>query len=126
VDSNNQTRFENWFNKLGQAWVDRNPSAVPPLFAKEFKYFETPFGKPYTTHGAVEKLWRDVPRTQDKVKFKSEVLAIREDTAFARWTASFYRTDKKTAASLDGIFMVQLDRANQATLFRQWWVEKNR
>ncbi len=116
--------FDLWFKKLGQAWTSRDPKAVPLLMAKRFRYYETPFNKPYTTPKSLEKLWDEVPKTQKNVRFTHKILTVKGDTALANWSASFFRKDKKVKAALDGIFLVRLDKNNRATLFRQWWVVK--
>jgi len=55
-----QQKFVSWFSRLGKAWEEKNPQAIPPLFADRFQYFETPFEKPYTTKRQLLQLWEEV------------------------------------------------------------------
>jgi hypothetical protein len=120
----NKKLFESWFAKLGKAWEEKDPQTLPSLFAREFEYYETPFGKPYTTKEGLIKLWEEVPTSQKDIKFDFDILSISKNTAVARWHASFTRIKQNKKAVLDGIFLVKLNDKGLATLFRQWWVAK--
>lgn len=113
-----------WFNKLGKAWKEKDPQAIPPLFADKFEYYETPFDKPYTTKKGLVKLWKEVPESQRDIKFDFDIITITNSIAIAHWYASFTRTKQNKRAILDGIFLVKLNNKGLATLFKMWWVTK--
>ena len=56
-----------WVNKMGQAWIDKNPQAILPLFAEKFTYYESPFEKPLITKKELIALWQDVPNFQKDI-----------------------------------------------------------
>src|SRR3989344_6287854 len=98
-----------WINKLGRAWIDKNPQAIPPLFAKQFRYFETPFAKPITSKKELIVLWQDVPDSQKHITFEFGILSEIKNNVLAHFHVSFIRTKNNSKAVLDGIFFVKLN-----------------
>jgi len=119
-----QQKFVSWFSRLGKAWEEKNPQAIPPLFADRFQYFETPFEKPYTTKRQLLQLWEEVPKSQKNIRFDFDIISICKDIAVAHWHAVLTRIKQNKKAVLDGIFLVKLNNQGLATLFKQWWVTK--
>lgn len=89
----------NWVSKLGKVWEKRNPYSIPQLFAENFKYYESPFEKPYTKKSELVKLWQDVPKSQKDIKFEFKIISMNRNMGIAHWKASFMRT-KKTHESI--------------------------
>ena len=114
----------NWVNTMGKAWITRNPELIPPLFADEFKYFESPFADPVTSKKDLLILWQEVPQSQKDVKFNFEIISSSDFRYIAHWQASFTRTPSGKKAFLDGIFLINLNSEGLCTLFKQWWVNK--
>ncbi|OGG19126.1 hypothetical protein A3D78_04595 [Candidatus Gottesmanbacteria bacterium RIFCSPHIGHO2_02_FULL_39_14] len=111
-----------WINKMGQAWIDKNPKSIPPLFAEKFQYYETPFEKPLTSKKELINLWQDVPESQKDVLFDFEIISEKNNQYIAHWYASFIRKSTGKKTYLDGIFLVALNQKGLCTLFKQWWV----
>lgn len=120
---NNNTGWT-WINKLGQCWMEKQPQSIPPLFADEFKYYETPFNNPITTKNQLIDLWQEVPNSQKDITFKFEIISEADFRYIAHWQASFTRTPSGKKAFLDGIFLINLNNEGLCTLFKQWWVNK--
>jgi hypothetical protein len=120
----NKQQFSQWLNKLGKAWKERNPQAIPALFAENFKYYETPFEKPYTDKAGLIKLWQDVPKSQKDISFNFEIIMVKNNNCIARWQATFTRIKENKKAYLDGIFFISLNKEGLCTLLRQWWMAK--
>lgn len=114
----------NWIYKMGQAWIEKNPAAIPPLFANEFKYYEDPFTKPITNKKALLILWQDVPDSQNNINFDFEILSEKDNLVIAHFHASFIHIKNNSKAELDGIFYVKLNQNNLATEFKWWWNTK--
>ena len=114
----------NWVNKMGQAWVERNPNTILPLFADRFQYFETPFDKPITDKKVLLALWQEVPASQKDVNFDFEILSEAHNLTIAHFRSVFTRlaTGKKTI--LDGIFLVKLNKYSLCTEFKWCWNTK--
>ena len=106
---------------MGRAWTEKNPQAIPPLFAEKFRYFETPFEKPIISKSALIKLWQDVPVSQKNIAFNLEILSEKDNLTLAHFRASFTRTKNGSRATLDGIFSVKLNKDNLCTEFKWWW-----
>ena len=113
-----------WINKMGQAWIDKNPQAIPLLFAQNFKYYETPFSNPLTTKNQLIDLWKEVPISQKDISFNFEIISETDNRYITHWQASFVRTPSGKKAFLDGIFLINLNIEGLCTLFKQWWVTK--
>ncbi len=120
----NGEQFSLWFNKLGKAWEEKDPQAIPPLFAEKFEYYETPFDKPCTTKEGLLKLWQEVPDSQKDIRFSFKILSVLGNTGITHWQASFTRIKQNKKANLDGIFLVRLNQEGLCTLFKMWWVTK--
>lgn len=120
----NRGLFRSWLLKLGKAWEEKDPRAIPPLFADRFEYYETPFEKPYTTKERLLKLWEEVPTSQKDTKFDFDIIAIANNTAIAHWHATFTRIKQNIKTNLDGVFLVKLNDKRLCTLFKQWWMTK--
>ena len=113
-----------WVNKMGQAWIDKNPQAIPPLFAETFKYFETPFEKPLTSKIELIVLWQDVPLSQKDITFSFEIISEINNQYIVHFQASFIRLKTGSKALLDGIFLIELNNNGLCTLFKWWWNTK--
>jgi hypothetical protein len=120
----NDKRYFEWFYKLGKAWEQKKPDAVLELLDDEFKYYETPFSKPYTKKEEILKLWEDVPKSQKDITFSFDIISLDINTAIAHWNASFTRIKNNERAILDGIFLIKLNNKDLCTLFKQWWNTK--
>jgi len=86
--------FDEWFEKLGKAWVARNPKEIRPLFSEKLEYFESVFEEPVKTLCEVMALWEIVPLNQDNIHYDFKLIAMDEDIAIANWKVS--RTLLKT------------------------------
>jgi len=60
-------------------------------FTEDAAYQETPFDEPLRGRSAIFEYWSDVPRSQDRIRFGYEILAVTEDMGIAQWWASFVR-----------------------------------
>ncbi|KKS97959.1 MAG: hypothetical protein UV73_C0004G0101 [Candidatus Gottesmanbacteria bacterium GW2011_GWA2_43_14] len=115
-----------WINKMGQAWIDKKPEVITSLFAEKFKYYETPFEKPITNKTNLIKLWLDVPDSQKNISFNFEIISEKNRQYTAHWRASFTRIPSGIKAELDGIFLIKLNQHDSCTLFKQWWISKEK
>ena len=114
----------NWVNKMGQAWVEKDPHAIPPLFTDDFKYYETPFSEPLTKKSQLFELWQEVPDSQKDVTFNFEIISEMGYRYIAHWQCAFTRTPSGKKAFLDGIFLINLNEQGLCTFFKWWWVTK--
>ncbi len=113
--------LEHWLGRYGSAWVERDPAAAAALFAKDARYFETPFDPPFTGRQAIREYWEDVPRSQTNITFDSRPLAITGSTAIAAWKATFTRVPSGARVELDGVFVLSFDGGGTCTELREWW-----
>ncbi len=118
------TQFDTWLKNLGKAWVEKDMDLIASICAKNVKYYETPFGKPYTSPAAVKKLWQEVPDNQKNIKFTYDIVSFSMTVNIAHWSAEYTRIKENSRVALDGIFIVKLDKTGECTEFRQWWVVK--
>lgn len=91
--------FNKWLNKLGGAWIGRNPKAAACLFAKNCVYYESVFEMPFKTRKDILKLWLEVPKNQ---KVKRALVPSNERQL------------------IDGIFQISLNNKGLCTFFKQW------
>ncbi len=116
-----QETFKTWLDAYGRAWETRDAEAAADLFAEAATYRLSPFEEPVRGRSAIFEYWSGVTRSQEQIRFGSEILAVEEEIGIARWWASFVRIPSKTRVELDGIFVVALDKDGRAKAFREWW-----
>ena len=55
------------------------------------------------------KRWSELARTEKNIRFRYEVLVVKDELNIARWSASFVRVPPGLQTKLDGIFVISLD-----------------
>jgi ketosteroid isomerase-like protein len=116
-----ETRFESWLKGYGRAWETGDAEAAGALFSQEARYYETPFDEPLQGRAAVIDYWSDVPRLQEGITFRYEILADGGGRGVARWWAAFTRRATQSRVRLDGILLAEFDEAGLCLVFREWW-----
>ncbi len=117
--------FDHWLEQYGKAWTARDAQAAAALYAPNATYQQTPLVEPLRGREAILEYWQGVCRTQREVHFSYEVLAFNGEAGLAHWHATFLRLPRGKRVLLDGIFLITLDAANQATSLREWWHRKD-
>jgi len=120
--SNN--KFTEWFNKLGEAWSERDPHKAANLFSKDVEYYESVFDSPCENWDKVLELWKVVPDNQKDITFDFELVAVADNLAVANWkvTRTLLPTNQKQI--IDGIFIIKLNDEGRCNYFKQWRVVK--
>jgi hypothetical protein len=113
--------LDEWVNRYGAAWTQRDPAAAEVLFSPTATYYETPFDQPLTGRAAIREYWSHVPKSQRDITFSSSRLAIAGVVAIAHWRAAFTRIETGKRVELDGIFLLRFDETGLCTELREWW-----
>lgn len=116
--------FTEWLEKYKEAWESASPSAAAELFAKDAKYYETPFDEPSTGRENIIEYWNAVPEDQLDVKFGYEIICVYKDVGYCKWNTLFVRKASGGKVELDGIFEVTFDESGRGIIFREWWHRK--
>jgi SnoaL-like domain len=116
--------LKRWLEAYGRAWESLDARAATQLFAEDATYQETPFVEPLKGRAAILKYWQNVARTQESVRFESEILSFDAARALAHWQSRFVRLPMKSNLVLDGIFLLTFDPENRCTALREWWHRK--
>ena len=116
-----QESFRHWLETYGRAWMGRNAVAAAALYAEDATYQVTPFDEPLRGRAAIGAYWDGVARTQEKIQFDFEILAVTAEYGVARWRASFVREPPGLNTKLDGIFLVTLATDGRCQSLREWW-----
>lgn len=117
----NRDDFKAWLDAYGRAWSNRDPQAVADLFTEDAVYLETPYQDPIRGRAGVVRYWEHLPRTQEDIRFRHEVLSFAGDTGLAHWWASFARIPSGKRVHLDGVLVATFATAGKCRLFREWW-----
>jgi hypothetical protein len=112
---------EDWLERYGRAWSERDPDAAARLFSETATYHETPFDPPAVGRDAIRLYWADVPLTQADISFRGRILAVAGQTAIAAWKATFTRRHTGAQVELDGIFLLRFDDRGLCDELREWW-----
>ena len=114
--------FGNWLRRYGEAWMAGDPEAAAELFTDDAAYHETPFDPPMVGREAIRRYWIEGARDgQRDVMFAAQPVAIDDDTATARWQASFVRVRNGAAVELDGVLAARFAPDGRCREFREWW-----
>lgn len=117
-------QFDKWLKNLGKAWTEKDMDLIAAICAKNVKYYETPFGKPYTSPAAVKKLWQEVPDNQKDIMFKYDILAVTITAGIAHWQAEYTRIKNNERVALDGVVYVEFNKEGLCTRLRKWLMVK--
>jgi uncharacterized protein (TIGR02246 family) len=113
--------FERWLTAYGCAWEARDPDAAAALYAEDGTYQVTPFVEPLRGRQAILEYWREVARTEEKIRFGCEILAVTTECGIAHWWASFVRVPPGLPTKLDGVFLIALNSSGLCSSLREWW-----
>jgi len=117
----NQKAFQRWLASYGRAWTGRDPEAAASLYTEDATYQVTPCDVPLRGRMAIYEYWVGVARTEERIQFDYEVVAVTAELGVARWWASFVRVPADLETKLDGIFLIALDAGGQCWSLREWW-----
>jgi hypothetical protein len=120
----NRDEFSSWLDAYGRAWESRDPVAAADLFSDNAAYHETPFVEPMRGRAEILAYWSHIERSQGRIRFGYEILAVSDSNGIAHWWASFTRVPEATQVKLDGIFVITLNAEVQCTTLREWWQRK--
>jgi len=113
--------FTRWLASYGSAWTGRDPEAAVSLYADDATYQVTPFDEPLLGRAAIYEYWAGVAKTEEKIQFDYEILAVTADHGIATWWASFVRVPPGLETKLHGIFLIALDSGGRCQSLREWW-----
>jgi uncharacterized protein (TIGR02246 family) len=113
--------FERWLDAYGRAWMGRDAKAAAALYTDDATYQVTPFDEPLRGRAAIRAYWDGVARTQERIQFDFEVVAVTAEFGIARWRASFVRVPPGLDTKLDGIFLIALAANGRCQSLREWW-----
>ncbi|HYL63591.1 MAG TPA: nuclear transport factor 2 family protein [Candidatus Methylomirabilis sp.] len=113
--------FNEWLASYGRAWTNRDAEAAASLYTEDATYQVTPFDEPLRGHAAIRGYWTGVAKTQKRIQFGYEILAITDQYGIAKWSASFVIMPQSLDTQLDGIFLISLDPAGRCQSLREWW-----
>lgn len=121
-----QQTFQAWIDTLGRAWETRDAAAAADLFTEDATYHENPLDEPLRGREAIRRYWADLPRAQEDIAVRFEILEVTAQTGVARWTASFKRLPTGQRAQLEGVLIASFEGdSRRAHAFREWWHARN-
>jgi uncharacterized protein (TIGR02246 family) len=113
--------FKHWLASYGSAWISRDAEAAASLYTDDATYQVTPFDEPLRGRAAIYEYWAGVAKTEEKIQFGHEIIAVTAELGIARWWASFVRVPPGLETMLDGIFLISLDSEGRCHSLREWW-----
>lgn len=108
---------EEWLDKLKNSWQNKDVKGATSLFRKTEFYQETPFSKPYTTFGEIEKEWEHV-KEQNIKKIEFKILAIENNVLIVEWIF------KRDLLTFDGIYEIKFNENLECIYFKSWEMAK--
>ncbi len=115
-------RLTQWLDAYGEAWEQRDPDQVVPLFTEDAVYAESTWAPPAVGHDGIRRYWEGATEPQRDVSFGYEIVTV--DPAVARWWASYTRDAAEY--ELDGVFLLDFDPATgRCSRLREWWFHRS-
>ena len=113
--------FASWLAAYGAAWEARDTPAFVRLFTSGCAYYWTPVQPPYVGPEAIGGAFDRAAATQDGIRFRADVLDVREEHGLAHWTCTFTRRPAGHQVYLDGILLARAGPDGTCAEFREWW-----
>jgi hypothetical protein len=117
----NSSEFAVWLEGYREAWETRSPEAAVALFTGSATYQETPYDIPMMGEKEIYEYWAEVPKSQNNITFRWQILAVNGSLGIAQWQASFKRFPEGVQVALDGILTADFDEAGRCQIFKEWW-----
>ena len=104
-----------WFHKMREIWLQKEPALIATLIAHEVRYYESPLSPPLTSVSEIINAWKEIEEQEIELL---EIIILHEDhnIALAQW-----RFRQANQADLVGCYFLKLDEQGKCTEFRQWW-----
>jgi hypothetical protein len=115
------TSLENWLTRYKQAWERRDADQAAALFTDSARYQEMPFDDPKLGRAGIRNYWTTVTADQRDIEFSFEVIAVKDSTGIARWSATFKSAASGARVDLDGVFVLEFAPDGLCTELREWW-----
>lgn len=113
--------FNTWLEAYGRASAEDDPQASAELFARNAKYYETPFDEPMVGRDAIYKYWEMGTKSFKDKESTYEILSMKGNLGIARWVSKFTDIKSGKRLVLDCIFLVEFDNNGRCSTFREWW-----
>ena len=120
-----QEVFQAWMESYSKASRENDPQASADLFARNAKYYETPFDDPMIGRDTIRKYWEIGAQTLKEKEASYEVLSVSDNLGIARWQSKFTDVNSGKRLALDCVFLVEFDDNDKCSVFREWWHIRN-
>lgn len=94
---------------------------IKELYSPDVLYYWTPFDEPKRGLEEITAASHEASSRQEKIEFSYEVLAVKGNRGWARWSCSFVRVSTRRKVHIDGILQSTFDDDGRCTEFREWW-----
>lgn len=111
---------DRWLAAYGRAWETCDADAAAALFSEGAIYAWGPFDE-LRGREAIRERWSQATADQRDVSFRWEALGAFGPTVVARWWCDYGIAHSDRRVTLDGIFLIELDRDGRCSSFREWW-----
>lgn len=113
--------FEQWLESYSRASRENDAKASAELFAKDARYYETPFDDPILGRESIYQYWlKGAQRLKDKAS-THEILSANDNLGIAHWQSEFTMINSGKQVALDCLFVVEFDDDGKCSVFREWW-----
>ena len=113
--------FNTWLEAYGRASAEDDPQASAELFARNAKYYETPFDPPMVGRDAIYRYWEMGVKSFKDKESTYEILSVKGNLGIAHWVSKFTDIKSDKSFALDCLFLVEFDNNDKCKLFREWW-----
>lgn len=116
-----ESHFDKWLQAFGAAWQAENVAQLVNLFSRDASFYETPFSD--GTHGrdAIARHWQESFDKQSDIRFMYQILALKDLSGVARWSAELTLDEVGQPVTLDGIMDCEFVIDGRCSVARLWW-----
>lgn len=105
----------------GNASKENDPQASAELFARNAKYYETPFDEPMIGRDAIRKYWDLGAQNLRDKESTHEVLSVKDNLGIAHWQSNFTVVESDKRFALECLFVVEFGEDELCQSFHEWW-----
>jgi len=113
-------KFDEWFEKLREIWLNKTPNKVESLVADKFFWYENPFQPPIKTKEELLNEWQSI-LNHKRLSIDYKIISVQNNIGIATAESTFTLIDTKVRVEMKGIWFVILDKEGKCTEFRQWF-----
>ncbi len=113
-------RYDSLITEFGRGWEKGDAAKISALFAADGVFYPSPFDSPERGQAAIEAYWKDTPREQAEISFRSGEIFMVGPWFATEFKCTFRRRRTGEPVDVRGALFCETDGA-RFTEMRMYW-----